>query len=210
MCALILAKSANLSNNIHTAPSTPKLPTRLSRIISNLRSRVLPPKSPSHESISPSRWSPPVSTTSIATSKAARTSCGTSGASISTSNQSSSASSKPTNGKYSQPITRRGVSSSLSKTRVLPGTGSTVRKRTAATNSIYWLRSTLLKGGKRFCVLDDCCFCLLYISRRSLFSPVLRGNSCQGRTLRELIRVHSMLIVQQGKYSARDSRLANR
>src|SRR5207237_1887763 len=143
-------------------------------------------------------------------SNAAQMSFGTSVARPRPSNHGSSLSSNPTEGKYSQPMTRRGVASSLSKARVPPGTGSTVRKRTAATNSIYWLRSTLLKGGKRFCLLDDCCFCLLYISRRSLFSPVLRGTSCQGRTLRELIRVHSILIVQQGKYSARDSRLAYR
>jgi hypothetical protein len=59
-----------------TSASAPKLPMRLSRMISNLRSGVRPPPKPSAVSARPSSCSPPVSRIAAATVQTAATAAG--------------------------------------------------------------------------------------------------------------------------------------
>ena len=98
--------SGTLTNNCHfnnvknTKPTTPLLPTRLSFIISNLRSRSRPENKPSQVSINPSAWSPPVKRNSKITSNNINKDTGIYGCTNAYIPHIKAPMTNPTNGKY--------------------------------------------------------------------------------------------------------------
>ena len=127
-----------------TMAAAPNVPTRLSSMISSLRSAVTPPPKPSAVSARPSSCRPPVRSIVAPTASPAATSSGSPSATVTTSTTPPiRPTAAPTTGKTRAPRRKLGAAAGLGPSRL---SGMRVRKAVAAFRSSTTAPASALKG----------------------------------------------------------------